>query len=319
MLVTSISNASKNNWWIFGEPRANFRPALVGLRRYIATVETSKHRFFVFLDRSILPDNKLVNIAVDDAYLLGVLSSRAHVTWALAAGSHLGVGNDPVYVKTVCFEKFPFPDSDVSQTARIRAFGEQLDAHRKRQQELHPNLTITDMYNILEKLRAAEPLNDRERVIHEDGLISVLKQIHDDLDAAVFDAYGWPAILTDEEILSRLVQLNAERVEEEHTGSIRWLRPQYQKPSDGVAAAFGTDIGMPVADAKKAAKLIWPKTIPEQARAIRQALASQIGAVTSKQLAKTFARPNLDRVEELLQTLVSLGQARETEEGHYVS
>ena len=73
-----------------GEPRANFRPALKGLRRYIATVETAKHRFFVFLDASILPDNMLVNIASSDAFVLGVLSSRIHVTWALAAGGTLG-------------------------------------------------------------------------------------------------------------------------------------------------------------------------------------------------------------------------------------
>ncbi|MEX1233126.1 MAG: hypothetical protein WEB58_22945 [Planctomycetaceae bacterium] len=44
--------------------------------------------------------------------------------------------------------------------------------------------------------------------------MSVLQQIHDELDAAVFDAYGWPASLTDEEILERLVALNAERAEE---------------------------------------------------------------------------------------------------------
>lgn len=306
----------RKNWWIFGEPRANFRPSLVGLQRYIATVETSKHRFFVLLDHAILPDNKLVNIAVDDAYVLGVLSSHAHVTWALTAGSTLE--DRPVYVKTTCFEKFPFPDDSESQRAHIRALGEQLDAHRKRRQELHPTLTITDMYNILEKLRAGEPLNDKERVIHENGLISVLKQIHDELDAAVLDAYGWPVNITDEEILERLVQLNAERVEEERTGSIRWLRPEYQKPSEGVAAAFGKETKTAVPDGKKAAKLVWPKTIPEQARAIRQALASQLGAVTPKQLARNFARPNLERVEELLQTLVSLGQARETEEGHYV-
>src|SRR5207248_6647948 len=97
----------RNNWWIFGEPRANFRPALVGLERYITTVETSKHRFFVFLDKSILPDNKLVNIALEDAYFLGVLSSWIHVTWALATGSTLE--DRPVYVKTASFEKFPFP------------------------------------------------------------------------------------------------------------------------------------------------------------------------------------------------------------------
>ena len=49
--------------------------------------------------------------------------------------------------------------------------------------------------------------SELEKVIHEQGLVSVLKQIHDDLDAAVFEAYGWPATLTDEEILERLVAL----------------------------------------------------------------------------------------------------------------
>jgi hypothetical protein len=74
---------------------------------------------------------------------------------------------------------------------------------------------MTGMYNVLEKLRAGEPLSAKEQTIHEQGLVSVLKQIHDELDAAVFDAYGWPASLTDEEILERLVALNAERAAEE--------------------------------------------------------------------------------------------------------
>jgi hypothetical protein len=231
----------------------------------------------------------------------------------------LGVGNDPVYVKTASFEKFPFPNSDESQKQRIRAMSEQLDSHRKRQQELHPNITMTDMYNVLEKLRNDEELNDKDRVIHDEGLISILKQIHDDLDAAVLNAYGWPANLTDEEILARLVQLNAKRAEEERIGTIRWLRPSYQKPAEGVAVAFDTGAEALTDSKEKKAKLSWPKTIPEQARAIRQALTSQMGGVTSKQLAKSFSRANVDRVEDLLQTLVSLGQARETEEGYYVA
>ena len=45
--------------------------------------------------------------------------------------------------------------------------------------------------------------------------MSVLRQLHDEIDAAVFEAYGWPATLTDEEILARLVALNAERAAEE--------------------------------------------------------------------------------------------------------
>src|SRR5690606_30943553 len=87
----------RDNWWIFGEPRREWRRFVDGLPRYIATVETAKHRVFQFLGAEILPDNMLVNIAVDDAHFLGVLSSRLHVAWALAAGGRLGVGNDPRY------------------------------------------------------------------------------------------------------------------------------------------------------------------------------------------------------------------------------
>jgi hypothetical protein len=39
----------RDRWWIFGEPRKKIRPALETLSRYIATVETAKHRVFQFL------------------------------------------------------------------------------------------------------------------------------------------------------------------------------------------------------------------------------------------------------------------------------
>src|SRR5207237_2671271 len=90
-----------------------------------------------------------------------------------------------------CFNKYPFPDCTEQQKQRIRELGEALDAHRKRQQAANPGLTITDMYNVLEKLRRGETLSDKDKKIHEQGLVSVLRQIHDDLDAAVADAYGW--------------------------------------------------------------------------------------------------------------------------------
>ncbi|MCB1953906.1 MAG: class I SAM-dependent DNA methyltransferase, partial [Rhodocyclaceae bacterium] len=174
------------------------------MSRYITTVETSKHRFFVFLDKNVLPDNKLVNIALEDAYFLGILSSRLHVTWAMATGGNLGVGNDSVYSKTRCFETFPFPPPTDAQKSHIRSLGERLDAHRKRQQELHPHLTMTDMYNVLEKERAGEPLTEKECRIHEQGLVGILRQLHDELDTAVAEAYGWPANLEEGEILERL-------------------------------------------------------------------------------------------------------------------
>jgi hypothetical protein len=218
------------NWWIFAEPRGNYRTAARGLPRFIATVETSRHRWFTFVNGRDLPEQTLVALALDDAYFLGVLSSWAHCLWATRVGSRLGVGNDERYTIARCFDPFPFPTCAEKQKQKVGALAEALDAHRKNQQAAHPDLTITGMYNVLKKLRSGEALTTKERVIHEQGLVSVLKQIHDDLDEAVLDGYGWPHDISDEEIIERLVALNAERAEEEKRGKIRWLRPEFQEP-----------------------------------------------------------------------------------------
>jgi len=83
---------------------------------------------------------------------------------------------------------------------------------------------LTDIYNVLEKLRAGEELTTKDQAIHDAALVSTLKQLHDDLDAAVADAYGWPWPMTDMEILEHVVALNAARAAEETAGVIRWLR-----------------------------------------------------------------------------------------------
>ncbi len=310
----------RQNWWIHGEPRRQMRRAMKGVRRYISTVETSRHRFFQFLDEAILPDNMLVSIAHDDAFVLGVLSSRIHVTWALAAGGRLGVGNDPRYNKSRCFEPFPFPDPTAAQRSRIRDLAEQLDAHRKRQQGLHPGLTMTGMYNVLEKRRAGESLTAKEQTIHQQGLVSVLRQIHDELDAAVADAYGWPVDLTDEQILERLVALNQQRADEERRGVVRWLRPEFQNPDGRTQQAIAAELSAAPAKGTKATaeKAAWPKSLSAQAAAVQTALAEQAAPATKTELAKRFTNANKDRIAELLETLASLGKARQLEDGRYV-
>jgi hypothetical protein len=305
-----------DKWWLFGKPRSAFRPALLGLNRYISTVETSKHRFFVFLDAAILPDNKLINIALDNAYFLGVLSSRVHVAWALAAGGWLGVGNDPVYVKTRCFEPFPFPDPSKAQRQHIRALGESLDAHRKRQQKLYPELKLTDIYNVLEKLRSGHDLDEAERKIHEQALATVLLNIHDELDAAVLDAYGWPADLSTEDVLYRLIALNEERQAEERRGLIRWLRPDFQQPPQ--ARQAGLDIEIEETIAPIAARRPWPQSLPDRVRAIRTLLAEQLQPLDAHSLARMFTRARRQDVQDIAETLVSLNQARRVENRYII-
>ncbi|MGB0723307.1 MAG: class I SAM-dependent DNA methyltransferase, partial [Gammaproteobacteria bacterium] len=378
------------HWCWFGKPRQELRRYLDGLPRYIATVETSKHRVFTFLDQDILPDNKLVNIALDDAYHLGVLQSRVHVLWALASGGNLGVGNDPVYVKTRCFETFPFPatprrsalpgannpdptpgddgfapgkallrggDTAAAAVAVIRDLAEKLDAHRKRQQAQHPGLTLTGLYNVLEKLRASEGMNlapvkpgpdpdnpfaltDKERQIHEQGLVSVLRQYHEELDAAVFAAYGWDGLwaaytearrlpdpgarreavaAVDEQVLQSLVNLNTERAAEEGRGHIRWLRHEFQNPGAtqteaAVGAPFQARTAKPASTTKT--RPPWPKTLTEQFAALKDAVAAHHGPANADQIARQFNRAPTKKVAELLEVLVSLGQIKHSADGY---
>ena len=298
-------------WWIFGEPRSAFRPALKGLSRYISTVETAKHRVFVFVGADILPANRLLNFALSDALALGILSSRVHVAWSLAAGGTLE--DRPVYTKTRCFDPFPFPNANEAQKQAIREIAERLDAHRKRQQQLHPALTLTEMYNVLEKLHVNESFTVEDHAVYEMGLIGILRQLHDELDEAVSAAYGWSSDLTTEQILANIVTLNAQRRAEEESGIIRWLRPEFQAPN--APAIQQTLGGLIPAEAPAAArrKQPWPATLTEQVRAIKDALRAT-PFQTPQQIATGFKPASRTRVQEILQTLTALGQTRQVED-----
>jgi hypothetical protein len=309
----------RDNWWIFGEPRRDFRPALAGVRRYIATTETSKFRLMQFLDVEILPDNMVIAIALEDAFYLGVLSSRIHVVYSLAAGGRLGYGNDPRYNKSRCFDPFPFPLCGEIEKARIRELAEALDAHRKQVQAKH-GVTLTGLYNVLEKIRAGATLTEKEKFVHDRGLVSTLKSLHDDLDAAVSAAYGWPASLTDAAILERLVALNAERAAEEARGVIHWLRPEYQAKGQQeiiLESRPAKKTKAKPAPAKRKGKSAWPKTLPERMHAVETALHAAAAPIAPAELAAQFARAKPADVTEILKTLETFGRARKAGDGKF--
>ena len=310
----------RKNWWLFGEPNPKLRQQLAGLPRYIATTETAKHRVFQFLDARILPDNKLVAIALNDAFYLGVLSSSLHTAWALASGSWLGVGNDPVYVKSRCFETFPFPAADTGLTPalsdKIRKLAEQIDAHRKRQQATHADVTLTGLYNVLEKLHTGEALTAKDKTLHEHGLVGVLQTFHDELDAAVLTAYGWNDTAPDA-LLARLVALNVQRTAEEAKGTIRWLRPAFQAPSQGQQAAIAmpeqvalTAKGKKAKSLKASAAQPWPASMPEQVKAVADVLAQTGTAMDLDAIAAHFISRGRwrERLPSILETLVVVGR-----------
>ncbi len=199
---------------------------------------------------------------------LGVLSSEIHAQWAWANGGSIGmyVGNVR-YNKSRCFEAFPFPSDDTGLTPelaqRIAQLAQHIDTHRKRQQAAHASVTLTGLYNVLGSPGAGRALTPKEKTLHQQGLVGVLLSLHQELDAAVLQAYGWadltPALANAPgstahthavaALLQRLVELNARRATEEAQGTVRWCAPPSSKrPEPGQqtsivlpAPADGTD------------------------------------------------------------------------------
>ena len=192
-------------WWLLRRPVPPMRAALLGFTRYVATPRVARHRTFVWLAVPALADSRLYVFARDDDYFFGVLHSRAHEVWSLAQASRHGVGNDPTYNNTTCFETFPLPwppgrepaPADEPLVAAVAETAQALDVLRTRW--LNPEgataaelktRTLTNLYN-------ARP--------------TWLVNAHAALDRAVWMAYGWkddPSETTDEAILERLLNLN---------------------------------------------------------------------------------------------------------------
>lgn len=307
----------RDNWWLFGENAPTLRRGAAGLERVIATCRTAKHRIFVFVPAGHILDAKIIGIALSDAFFLGILSSRIHLAWALRTGAFLE--DRPNYNHSDCFGKFAFP-ADVSEVlkGRIRTEAGALDALRKRVLAEHEDLTLTKLYNVLEALRDGRALDPKERDIHDRGLVTIVRQHHDALDALVAEAYGWQADLSDEEILTRLVALNKERAAEEARGLIRWLRPEYQAPDYQVSVAGTLDLGE-AAVALVDNVIPWPGTLPEQVRAVQTILASSPAPLAPQDVARAFKGKRAATVRPVLDALASVGMARRLGNGRYAA
>jgi hypothetical protein len=191
----------RERWWQLGRSGENFRTGIRGLARYIGTSQVAKHRMFSWLMPDTIPANVVIAICRDDDYFFGVLHAKPHELWSLRMGTSLE--DRPRYTPTTTFETFPFPwppgkePTDDPRVDAIAAAAKELVELRDAwlnpaglDEKALSKRTLTNLYN--------------ERP-------DWLDAAHTRLDAAVFDAYGWPHDLSDEEILARLLALNLER------------------------------------------------------------------------------------------------------------
>ncbi len=197
----------REHWWRLGRSGTELREAKAGKSRLVATPRVAKHRLFAWVHSELVPDSRLYVFARDDDYFFGVLHSRIHEVWTLANCTWHGVGNDPTYVAGACFETFAFPwppGKEPKSSPLVKAIADAAkELVKQRDLWLNPpkagpevlaKRTLTHLYNDL----AA-------------GKCGWLENAHRKLDEAVFAAYGWPAALTAQQILERLLALNQAR------------------------------------------------------------------------------------------------------------
>lgn len=184
-------------------------------------------------------------------------------------------------------------------------------------------MKLAELYGWVRYAVRIEPsaLSPGHRQVFDDGLVLVLRELHDRLDAAVADAYGWPAALTDAEIVVRLVALNHQRAAEEVRGVVHWLRPQYQIPRFGSAAdrpKLDLVGGGAAQEKAAAAKPLFPADDLAQTAAVIATLAASPAALDLTALARTFkqGRRSEAKVRAVLSALVRMGYVVTTDAGH---
>ena len=216
----------------------------------------------------------------------------------------------PRYNKARTFEPFPFPDPSDDLRQKLRDAGEELDALRKQVLAEHPDLTLTGLYNVLEKLKTGAALTDKDEDAKDRGLVLIIKELHETIDRLTAEAYGWQVDLTDDQILERLVALNAERAKEEAAGHVRWLRPEYQIPrfAKGAAAKTGElDLGETVVAIDKG-KPVFPKDRHEQPLAVEALLAASALPMDAGAIARGFKGGGKKIEQRAAQVLVTLAR-----------
>ncbi len=215
---------TRERWWRHERPRPEMWEALDGLWRCIATPSVAKHRLFVWLDTRICPDHALIVVARDDDTTFGILHSRFHEVWSLRLGTSLE--DRPRYTPTTTFETFPFPPGltpDIpphEYAANPHAIAVAKEARRLvelRDRWLNPSEWVEwvdepvpgyPQRPVPRDKSAAKDLKERTLTELYNTRPQWLTAAHAALDAAVAAAYGWPADISDDGVLRKLLALN---------------------------------------------------------------------------------------------------------------
>jgi hypothetical protein len=208
----------KKYWWQFTLRRDPLYAGIAALPRCLIAAITTKHLAFSFQPPRQVFAHTLVVFALDRYSHFACLQSRIHELWALLLSSALG--NTLRYSTNDCFDTFPFPLSNPrAVTPSLEATGQAFYETRARYM-VSTGQGLTKAHN-----RLRDPHNKNPEILN-------LRRLHEVMDQAVVEAYGWSDVeippycpMNDtqrmlascfaDEVVDRLYALNAERANEE--------------------------------------------------------------------------------------------------------
>ena len=232
--LSPLSEPSRAGWWKFSRPAAALN-VLIAQRvaQVIVKGEVSDTFAFIFAESQTVFSNKIVVWVSDDPGLLSVLQSRVHEVWARLTSSTFGDGLS--YVPSDSFVTFALP-IDWESDLLLKDVGRACHDFRAALL-IHGGEGLTKIYN-----RFHDPAVRDPEIVN-------LRDLHVAMDRAVLDAYGWTDIQTTcefildyeddaddtngrpsrkkkpwryrwpdeirDEVLGRLLELNAQRAREE--------------------------------------------------------------------------------------------------------
>ena len=177
-------DASENNrryWWRFERRRPDLYGAVAGLKRVLAVSgAATPHLGFAFLPGGMVYANTLTLFALDSYAWFASMQARPHDIWAWFFGSTL---EDRLrYGSSDCFETYPMQEAVESNRALEDAGAAYYEF--RSQLMLQNSEGLTKTYN-----RFHDPTETSDGIAH-------LRRLHDELDRAVLDGYGWGDLTT---------------------------------------------------------------------------------------------------------------------------
>lgn len=178
-------------WWHYADKRPALYRAIKGLHNPLVVAQVSKTVAFTSVSQQQVLDAKLIVFALDQPWQLGLLQSTLHYCWAWKYCTTMK--NDLTYTPSVVFEPFPLIKEPLIGLSDLST------SYIELRKQIMTGLVfgLTKLYNLfhLKDLDAAaiETASKQSPEVaqqaHKD--ILQLRQLHQQMDEAVREAYGW--------------------------------------------------------------------------------------------------------------------------------